>query len=532
MIISDLEKRIREAFRKERAAVDTDELWDSIQSGLPPTKNKSALFNWKVLIPFFLIFVSAGGYFILHDATPNQLNEDLSNEYSVLNDGQDLKNEVASKLPDNDDQAEHGNDAITHTLDKDEVLSSSNLEQKERSSKVAKERINTIEKESVASSKSSYKTLSKSIRSTSKEASSFSYSSVHNSGQNVNTTGKAEQTEWSALKAYSDESSAAPLSLYQPGNSSSNNNYSQNALTTQTDKDIVNNSNYSSEDKSLNESANSILGTQQLWTASIEEFLLQSPTLGLPGMDGKKPFWIEKERNFFIEIGGSLIMGHGSLKALSADWTDHLSHRAAAETSLPSFSFDLRLGYEMNDAISVNTGVILNQYFKRSEATISTIENITIQDGLVQEIIGMNSTQEIRGQVEGIRQTSSTVNRIIKYSFIQIPIGLTYSHNVGAFDLRISGEARLGLKSSYSGYIHPSDELEYDLNADSEGWYKESAPHMVAGGIGISYPISDIIELTLDANYQYQLGNINTTIYGITENLSGIGLRTGIKIKI
>ena len=144
----------------------------------------------------------------------------------------------------------------------------------------------------------------------------------------------------------------------------------------------------------------------------------------------------------------------------------------------------------------------------------------------------MNGTQEIRGEVSGLRQTSSSVKRINSYNLIYIPVGVTWMRSVGLLDLRIGVEGRIGMGASYKGFIHPTRTDEYDLSLDIDGIYSGDTPHFIIGSVGISYPFTDIISLGIDANYQYQLGNIYKDTYGIKENLSGIGLRTGIQIKI
>ena len=103
---------------------------------------------------------------------------------------------------------------------------------------------------------------------------------------------------------------------------------------------------------------------------------------------------------------------------------------------------------------------------------------------------------------------------------------------MGALDFRISTEARIGISATYEGYVHPTRTEEYDISTDTEAWFDKASLHFLSMGAGIEYPLSNIFSITFDANYQYQIGSINTNTYGITENLAGIGIRTGIHIKI
>ena len=104
MNISDLENRIRGVFKDERAAVNTDDLWDSIQSELPPAERKKTLFRWKSLIPFLLLFGLFAGFISYNSTTTPELLSEVHhapegiNEHSISNEIQNSDRADAAQL--------------------------------------------------------------------------------------------------------------------------------------------------------------------------------------------------------------------------------------------------------------------------------------------------------------------------------------------------------------------------------------------------------------------------------------------------
>ncbi len=529
MNINDLEKRMREALGGEKAAVNTEDLWENIQSDLPTEQESKRAIKWSSLLPFLLLIGGASAYFLYQHG----LKGNLSNESKIVTN-------INSQQSSSEKNIAHSFDNKASEV---KVATITN-ENRSAGSEAENESIND-KKYQIAQIQSNPNQTVKTLANIETENastynrenqtfSSFSYSPVHNSGQNVNLTEKAESVDRSRQNRSSRSYSATPLSL--------NSNQKTDNLFYTSSNDGINNSNSLSRNQSraiktnftnTNESINSSNpNLSPIAIQDIEELLATGILNSSPTMDEKQPFWIERDRLFYFEIGSSLINGHGQLALENADFSSHFNNRNAAEKSLPSYGFDAKIGYQINEQFSVHSGLIATRLFKSSNAAITTIEDITIQDGLIQEIIGSNSTQEIRGQVSGVRQTSSTVKRINNYNFIHIPLGASYTYTLGAVDFRISTEARIGISASYQGFVHPTRTEEYDISTDSEDWFDKGSPHFLSIGTGIRYPLSNIFSITFDANYQYQLGSINTNTYGITENLSGIGIRTGIHIKI
>jgi len=525
MNINDLEKRMRDALGGEKAAVNTDDLWGNIQSDLPKEQESKRAIKWTSLLPFLLLIGVASGYFLYQ----NGLKGNISNESEIATN-------INPQLPSSHNNVAHSIDRKTNEK---ELVSIS-----DKNLPADYNNLNKLEIDNHSQDKNILLNLNHTFKNSSNTEtankrdnqtfSSFSYRAVHNNGQNVNLTEKAESTERSRQNSSSRSYSATPLSL-NPNqkvdnlfyNSPNNSNNSSKTISRNQNKVI--NTNFANTNESVNHST---LDLRPLAIQDIEELLANGTLSSSPSMDEKQPFWIERDRLFFIEIGGSMIAGHGQLALENPDFSSNFNNRNTAEKSLLSYGIDAKIGYQLNDQFSIHSGLVVTRLFKSSSASITTIEDITIQDGLIQEIIGSNSTQEIRGQVSGVRQTSSTVKRINNYNFIHIPFGVSYTRSLGALDFRISTEARIGISATYEGYVHPTRTEEYDISTDTEAWFDKASLHFLSMGAGIEYPLSNIFSITFDANYQYQIGSINTNTYGITENLAGIGIRTGIHIKI
>ncbi|MEE9372887.1 MAG: hypothetical protein V3V00_07510 [Saprospiraceae bacterium] len=542
MNINDLEKRIKKAFSNEKAAVNTDDLWASIQNDMPPISVKKINNRWSIVLSAIAIVTIGVGIWSISSENSNHLKS------SVFVAKNDQMNDVSGrKVSDSQDIAMR--DIITGSKEGQEedlvVFAKNDLDDPDRdiidptisifnksNADASIDNDNHFQKLNSSISKRNNNLLNefenkiKTHNQDNQKISSYSYNSALSNGQNVIMMEKVQTNKGSGSFYSIGNNLASPLSLSQKSRF-------QPAGNANKDKDgIVNNVVISNKAIQGVQANKYIFKESLLWTNSIAIMKVNFPLPAPPIMDAQRPFWIEKEKSFFFDIGGNLFVGHGSLSLENPDWSDHYNNRKTAETSLVSYGLDAKWGFLLNDAISIHTGLIISKYFKSSAATISSTENITIQDGVVQEIIGMNGTQEVRGEVLGIRQTTSTVNRINKYSYLHIPIGITLTQHLGLLEAHVGLEALMGMNASYSGYIHPNNSEEYDIATDEERLYKDSPPHFLRLAGGIRYPFSDVISISLEASYQYQLGSINTTTYGISESFSGIGIRTSIRIKI
>ena len=521
MSISDLEKRIKELLGGEKAAVNTDELWNSLESHLPEKNESDRKVIWPLWLPFLVLSVGILGYLFLlkDDFTHWNPNSNLSqNEFSptiAQSVESPAKQETKILEKDNSDS----NDSPIKNISQGQK--EENIEVLNVSPNVKYQELNERSQEAISGSSST--------RESDRNFSSFSYSPAQTNGRNVNLTEEAESTERRGLNSSSRSYLSPPLSLAEGSDTnqqSSNSNDSQTQVLQLEQGDKLRSNN------TIRETSHDQYKIQLLESHEIQNLAFGYADLNYPALAEISPLRTRSKGHFILEAGGSILAGHGSLTLDNQDFADHFQNRNDAEKSLLSFSFDAKIGYQISPQFYIHSGLLISNYYKSSSADLNDIETIVVQDGLVQEIVGINGTQEVRGQVNGLRETSSTVRRINTYNFIHVPIGASYYRTFNRFAIRMAAEARIGVNNALSGFIHPNRMKEYDISTDNQKWFSRQTPHFVALAAGIRYPISNRMSIALDANYQYQLGNINNNTYGITENLSGIGLRTGIQIKI
>ena len=511
MNINELERRIRRVFSNEKVAVDTDDLWNNIESHLPESDNKKTPFKWSSKLGAFLILlVALWGAFIITKPTQSSLESTVINNTNEDTDDPVLKQSYSENEYSSEQSLKSENTSVSTSKNKgkDELFNLTDQRQNQENIITSKNNIPSY------SNDFSLNTKTQNFKSKYESPSDFKLSvgkervDHHNSFSNVLAPDiksetimkeEAQSTIWSRQSQSPKMSVATPLSLQ-------------------------------SLDESESESYEYFDGN--IWTRAIEELGFATNIDQSPSMAERHPFWIKKDRKWSISLGISAINRIGNINLINADWLEHFENRDNAESNLISFAIDAQVGYQILPNWRVHTGLIQSQYFKSSSASLSTVEDITVEDGLVQEIIGMSGTREIRGEVQGVRMTSTTVKRINKYSYLHIPIGISWMQSSNNLDFLIGLEGRFGIQNSYNGFLHPNSSTEYDLSTDTENWFNQSTPHFIVLNGGISYPISDVIGVGLTAQYYHQLGNVNTSTYGITENLSGIGLRTGIHFKL
>jgi hypothetical protein len=114
-----------------------------------------------------------------------------------------------------------------------------------------------------------------------------------------------------------------------------------------------------------------------------------------------------------------------------------------------------------------------------------------------------------------------------------VPLELILNTHIGnRFNGELSFGGSYGLSLSKSGFIHPSNTEEYDINQDENGWYNNGAPHFLSFGVGFNYVMFKRQTLFIKTNYLHQINHLNSTDYEIEEKLSGIGISAGIRYNL
>ena len=531
MNINEFEKSGKRLFAKEDTDVNTDELWAAIEPHLPKEKKGAGYGKWM----FLFICIGVGIVFWPRGIKDIQ---GIGSEFSF--DPPIEKNSDLTVIESSIIFQEENNisdEALEKNLSKKQTSSGlERLENQDQEIAPAQLLKDSELNNRISYSEYGYDKDSQYVSLDKTSASSYvenSYQIVKESSDLFNLNQGTEQIKKSdyqgnrIIQNQDIHSSTAYISK--------SNNTSSNA------DNVINNADKKEISYSIQEVQNKIISeqlTEQLWpeTFYLESVDIRSLSLAIPNIsspvDAKQPYWIKKENPVYFEIGGSLLAGHGSLSLVNNDWADHYNHRNNNEKSLPSYSLQLGVGFNIKSNLSIQSGIIYSNYYKISSATISKMESITLKDVVVQEIVTSQGIVEVLGERTALRNTTTTVKRINKFSTFHIPISLTFSSGIGPMIADFSLGARYGLNLKRSGYIHPSASEEYDISTDTEQWYVDNALHFLTLGIGLRYPLGSSTDVLLRANYLRQINNITSSEYGISEGLSGIGIQTGFRIKL
>jgi len=232
---------------------------------------------------------------------------------------------------------------------------------------------------------------------------------------------------------------------------------------------------------------------------------------------------------FYSEAAGSVAIGHGGLSLRSDDWADSYQYRLHAESALPSYAGRIHLGLTFNDKWSFQTGVSFQQLYKRSISEINTTQDVTLDDAVIQQIIDANGSRFITGSAVVQEITTSDVSRISYIRMFEVPIDVIYTLRTQQVYWDISFGVSYSLGQSRSGYIHPSDNIEYDTSTDELDWYNIGGLWSTQASAGLRIPLSNKIDLLSRGRYKYYLTDQALPSYGIREDLSHWQIELGAR---
>ena len=232
-------------------------------------------------------------------------------------------------------------------------------------------------------------------------------------------------------------------------------------------------------------------------------------------------------QGIYLELAGAVSLGHGKLSLASSDWANSFTQRLNSEQSLPSFSARMSLGLELNQHWRIQAGLKYTHLYKRSISTLNTVQDVTLNDIVIQNIIEPSGTKAVLGSVTVQQVNSTSANRIQHFTSIEIPIDLIYNLRTKQINWEIGAGVAHTFSHSKSGFIHPYENIEYDLSIDEFNWYTKNQLWSAHGLAGIRTTLTGKFDLLARAKYQHYFNPITTDFTGVQESLSGWHIELG-----
>ena len=153
-----------------------------------------------------------------------------------------------------------------------------------------------------------------------------------------------------------------------------------------------------------------------------------------------------------------------------------------------------------------------------------------VDDALVQVIYSSSGIQNVRGSATVQQQLTNAVKRINRYTTYDTPIEIGYSLRQYKWLYTASTGINIRWYQQNSGYIHPNDGEENNIQEDPLQWYHTSGPRLsTAISAGIGYQLGSASYLITRGRLQYDLQSMTTDRYGIKETLSGFNIEIGLR---
>jgi len=242
--------------------------------------------------------------------------------------------------------------------------------------------------------------------------------------------------------------------------------------------------------------------------------------------------WERKEEKWIVGISGGYSNSLTSFSLRNTDFVDHFNNRKAAERSLASWHLSGNLSFVFNRHWSIRGGLRYNNIYRRSSATVSSSEIVTIDDAIIERIIGPNGTEEVRGTVDVLQETVSELSRINSYKSLDVELMLLRNIDMAVLEGYVGIGLSQGISMSQRGYIHPTISEEYDLKRDTNGWYKSQRGLGAVLEMGLSYPVGEKLSLSLYGVYKQPFSEVTTATYSLKERRSTYNIGLGINYKL
>ena len=248
------------------------------------------------------------------------------------------------------------------------------------------------------------------------------------------------------------------------------------------------------------------------------------------------PSFNGKISGFYTYFNSSVNYPFQSLSSNNFEDGDYIDSRNATESGFVSFSFDAGLGYEINDRLFVQAGIMYNQINTKfhllekehiKNTTVIIVDTIYNSSGDIVDIKSESSVIPVYG-------TNETV-ALNKFNQIDVPISLGYRLPIGSrFNLALSTGVVLNLKTKSKGMLlnRKGEPINFEESI-SEGHLFVSKVNMsYTGGAKLETELYPNLFVNAGVNLRYYSGSFNSNLNSISQKYMSVGLAAGIRYKI
>jgi len=243
-----------------------------------------------------------------------------------------------------------------------------------------------------------------------------------------------------------------------------------------------------------------------------------------------KPRW----PGFFIYGQAGSHYPFTQLSGNTAELNALVEQRRLTESGLPSFSIEAGAGYEFNNGLFVQAGIMYNQtnikFLHREEDVINNTTSIVIDTIFNSEgdIIAINKDTTVVQQT-GVRELKSTNT----FSMIDIPVSIGIVHPLNnKFSLRASAGVIFNLRMRTSGYMVDYEGEPYEYSDDMNPMFKTRAGLSYQFAVGLETKITDRFCFDAGLNMRHFSRNINLESNPVNQAFLNIGLTAGVRYRI
>lgn len=209
--------------------------------------------------------------------------------------------------------------------------------------------------------------------------------------------------------------------------------------------------------------------------------------------------------------------------------------RRDSEKIQSAFSIQLRAGYQLNKAISIQTGIMYSQINEE----LNFNKNYTWT-----EVVNQEKTGVIQDPINGPTQIKYTVRDTIthqdevkgksnnRYTFIDIPIMLNYRFFVGnKWALGVSGGPSFNLAFRQSGQILREDQMGFIELGKAESPYRTVAGVNLLFNMNASYRLNQHFDLLFEPGMRLGMSSLTHSQSGLSQRYNGAQLFGGVRYR-
>ena len=223
-------------------------------------------------------------------------------------------------------------------------------------------------------------------------------------------------------------------------------------------------------------------------------------------------------------------------KSISAGTVENIPYENArrdTEHSLYSFSAGVRIGYQISDKWTLQSGMNysqINERFQYIDPESNQTREITIKDYIYQNgkiVDSVINTQTVT--IPG--DTQIKINN--HYRTFDIPILGKYTIlESKRFSISAVAGVYLNIVSATKGMILDNDGksvINISESSDRKEVFKSNVGLSTFGALSIAYHISPSIDLFADPNARFQTRSITSETYPLSQRFNTYGLLTGVR---